>query len=250
MGGWVDHAGRPVAVPEPPETSDAYLRIGAWQGGAYDRNAFTTGTEQEAGVLAELLHLARGATVLDVGCGTGRHVHALRARGVAAVGVDVALDLVAAGRAGCVGLAQRLPFADGAFAAVMTVCQGGFGLTPTADRRAVAELARVLRPGGRFALTAFSLAFIARHAAPGDAVDLSRGLHHHVAAVRGPDGHDLRVDLWTACYTPAHLRVLLEAQGLDVEGVAGVEPGAYGTAPPTFDDPELLAWGVKREAPG
>ena len=230
MGGWVDHAGRPVAVPEPPETSDAYLRIGAWQGGAYDRNAFTTGTEQEAGVLAELLHLAR--------------------RGVAAVGVDVALDLVAAGRAGCVGLAQRLPFADGAFEAVMSVCQGGFGLTPTADRRAVAELARVLRPGGRFALTAFSLAFIARHAAPGDAVDLSRGLHHHVAAVRGPDGHDLRVDLWTACYTPAHLRVLLEAQGLDVEGVAGVEPGAYGTAPPTFDDPELLAWGVKREAPG
>ncbi|MEY2434611.1 MAG: hypothetical protein QOC92_4336, partial [Acidimicrobiaceae bacterium] len=51
-------------------------------GAAYLRYSFTKGTEQEVEFLLHELELAPGARVLDVGCGPGRHAHALAARGV------------------------------------------------------------------------------------------------------------------------------------------------------------------------
>ncbi len=102
------------------------------------------------------------------------------------------------------------------------------------------ELARILRPGGRLALTAFSLAFAVRFMAPDDAIDLGRGLVHSPAEVRNADHERKRFDLWTACYTPGHLEALCMAVGLELEGIGGIEPGRYGQNAPTVGHPELL----------
>ena len=40
----------------------------------YENNEFTRNTVQEVNFLLEELELQSGAWVLDVGCGTGRHV--------------------------------------------------------------------------------------------------------------------------------------------------------------------------------
>jgi hypothetical protein len=48
------------------------------------------------------------------------------------------------------------------------------------------------------------------------------------------------VDLWTGCYTPRELRLLAEAAGLEVVSLTSVEPGAYGDAPPSTEQPEFL----------
>ena len=50
-----------------------------------------------------------------------------------------------------------------------------------------------------------------------------------------------RVDLWTGCYTPRELRLLLGAHGFEVDSISSVEPGAYGSAPATTESPEFLA---------
>jgi len=88
--------------------------------------------------------------VLDVGCGTGGDVRAL---GVGGVGVDASAVMCGRTRRRGVAVARAdarfLPFADGAFGAVGSdrVVQH---LEDPAG--AVAELARVVRPGGRLVL--------------------------------------------------------------------------------------------------
>ena len=94
--------------------------------------------------------------MLDIGCGTGRFLAQL-AELAKAWGVDPAPEMleVARSRAGGAGLklgsAEELPFKDGWFErATMWL------VAHLVDRpRAFAEAARVLQPGGRFAVATF-----------------------------------------------------------------------------------------------
>jgi SAM-dependent methyltransferase len=93
-----------------------------------------------------------GGRVLDLGCGDTHLIARLGRRGARAIGLDLAPSRgVAADAAGAAivgGRAQGLPFADRAFDAC--VCHLAFMLFDDLDR-VVAELRRVVVPGGVFA---------------------------------------------------------------------------------------------------
>ena len=96
-----------------------------------------------------------GTRLLDLGCGPGTITAAAAARGARATGIDLAAGMLALGRERhphielVEGDAEALPFADGAFDALV----GGFILNHLpAVETAVAEVARVLAPGGRMAV--------------------------------------------------------------------------------------------------
>ncbi|HUW34884.1 MAG TPA: class I SAM-dependent methyltransferase [Planctomycetota bacterium] len=107
---------------------------------------------QKADVLAMLPHPHPGATLLDVGCGTGHWSRFFAECGYKVVGVDVSQEMIrvaqARNPAGIryrVADARDLPFRDGSFDVIAAIAAIEF----IADvHAALREMLRCLRPGG------------------------------------------------------------------------------------------------------
>ncbi|HYN68194.1 MAG TPA: class I SAM-dependent methyltransferase [Ornithinibacter sp.] len=136
--------------------------------------------------------------VLDAGCGTGRMSAYLAARGCLVEGVDLSPGMVAMARRANpelrfeVGSLSELPCADAEFAGVL-LWYSVIHTPPSGLARIVAEVARVLRPGG-YVLVGMQAGQGTRDVAPsyrklGLEVVLERHLHTadavaaHLAAV-------------------------------------------------------------------
>jgi demethylmenaquinone methyltransferase/2-methoxy-6-polyprenyl-1,4-benzoquinol methylase len=109
----------------------------------------------------QCLELEPGQLVLDLAAGTGVSTAELRRSGANAIACDFSLGMLRTGRANkrrrlvpfVAGDALHLPFADAAFDAATI----SFGLRNVVDvPKALDELARVVRPGGRLVICEFS----------------------------------------------------------------------------------------------
>lgn len=113
--------------------------------------------------LGTVIGLDKADSVLDVACGRGASaVHLARRFGCRVTGLDYGQENLTAAEAHAKsngvahltafrqGDAERLPLGDGAFDAVISECS--FCMFPN-KAVAAAEMARVLRPGGRLGLT-------------------------------------------------------------------------------------------------
>ena len=134
--------------------------------------------------------------ILDCGCGTGHNLQMLRRAG-RAVGIDVTFSgLTYAVSRGDRKIAQasagRLPFGDSIFDLV-TSFDVIYSLPDDVERAAVAEMRRVMRPGGRLLINVAAMPF----------------LHGSHSVLSG----EIRR------YTRPGLRGLLERNGLEVERI-------------------------------
>jgi len=215
-------------------------------GAAYLRYSFTKGTQQEVRFLIEELALEPGMRVLDVGCGPGRHAHALARHGIDVLGIDISERFVELARAGApdgaafvCGDARTMAY-DGEFDAVVSLCQGAFGLVPGEDGEVLRRMVAALRPGKRGAMTAFSAYFQVRWLGDGDEFDAGTGVNHELALVLDEEGRDETFDLWTSVWTPRELRYAVAEAGAALESLWSVAPGDYGRHPPDLEHPEWL----------
>lgn len=146
----------------------------AFDGGYLDRYAHRDAREAESQVAALLSRgfLRPGLLTLDLCCGAGRHLAQLGKHGISPIGLDLSASLLARASLAAPGRVvrgdmRRLPFRNRAFDAVLQMFTA-FGYFPTdAENRAVLfEVARVLRPGGVYALDLMNRDRVVRHLVP------------------------------------------------------------------------------------
>ena len=128
-----------------------------WMAGDFGVVARTIAGSAEAFI--SRLDLPSGAKVLDVACGTGNLAIPLARQGAIVTGVDIAPNLLVQGRERAAaenltvtfdeGDAEKLPYADASFDAVVTMFGAMFAPRPEI---VASELARVLKPGGMLAM--------------------------------------------------------------------------------------------------
>ena len=134
-----------------------------WSTGGDNYNDISRGIADSIEHAVLRLNPRAGEYVLDLATGTGWTSRLVARRGATVTGVDIATGLLEAAerRAAAEQLrirymqadAEELPFEDASFDAVVSTCGVMFASRPEA---AANELARIVRPGGRIALTTWT----------------------------------------------------------------------------------------------
>jgi len=234
----------------------------------YDRGAFTTHTVAEIDFLLDVLELAPGATVLDVGCGTGRHVIELARRGYRVTGIDLSAQMLlqAMGKALAAKVDVEWVHADAAlyvarepFDAVVCLCGSAFTMADIAadpgthDRAILANIHASLRPDGSFVLTTPNGYRRIREVSD---EDIAAGLFDPATMVqlREDDftigGAQGRMRYKERLYTLPELIGLLESSGFSVDHAWGGTAGRWGRRALELDEIEMMVVAHRSENTG
>ena len=198
-------------------------------------------TAAEAAGLLRMLAPAPGARWLDVPCGFGRHLLALRPLrpDLRLAGGDLNdAYLREPGLAAAAAVARcdmrRLPYARGAFDAVLNMLNS-FGYYPGEDRAVLHEWARVLRPGGWLVLDLPSRQALLRLVRVQPTIRYAAGEREAIESFewdarsqcltnqtrwRWPGGRE-KAGYCVRLYTPAQMRAMLAREGFEVVGCYG-----------------------------
>lgn len=134
----------------------------------YEDNIFTKNTNREVDFLLEELALPPESSILDVGCGTGRHSIELSRRGYSVTGLDLSREMLAraAAAAEAAGVSVEWVRAEAArfslperYDGAICLCEGAFGLLGAKDDpigqplSILGNISRYLKPGAKALLT-------------------------------------------------------------------------------------------------
>ena len=224
---------------EAESTVNVFDEMGQYWAEIADKNQ----TERQIGFLKR--HLKPSGYVLDVACGSGRHLIALSEAGYCMVGLDISARLLQiAKQRGASQLVRGdmrfLPFKTEAFVSTISM-DTSFGYMPTEqdDDRSLAEVRRALCVGGEFVMDVFNREnFVRKYFEKASTLKLYEYPSFTLQQQRtvSDDGKRLR-DLWTVqdkatgqvrvfghsvrLYQRMHLETLLKEAGLAVQSVYG-----------------------------
>ena len=137
----------------------------------YDENGFTQHTIAEVDFILSLYPIVSGSTILDIGCGTGRHSVEFAKRGYKVTGLDLSEGMLAQARAKGLLAGVEVNWIHGdatsfsldeTFDVALCLCEGGVGLIEKGesaeahDQAIFQNIAQSLKPNAPFILTALN----------------------------------------------------------------------------------------------
>jgi ubiquinone/menaquinone biosynthesis C-methylase UbiE len=220
----------------------------------YMDNCFTKNTIQEADFLVDELRLKPAATILDVGCGTGRHSIELARRGFIVTGVDISSGMLAeaskSAKKAKVAVtwvhadAARMPV-DQQFDAVICLCEGAFGLLGQGDDALeqplaiLKRVARALKPGARCLFTVLNgYATVRRYSQ----ADVEKNIFDPLTLSEVSECCDASDPsaMRERSFVPTELELLFRTAGLNVLHIWGGTAGDWRRGKLNLDEMEIM----------
>jgi len=231
----------------------------------YDENVFTKNTVREVDFLLEELGLAAGGSILDIGCGTGRHAIELARRGYAVTGLDLSTEMLARAAAAAKAAAVEVDWVQSdatrfslpaRYDAAICLCEGSFGLLSQSDDpiaqplSILCNISRSLKPQAKVMATVLSAARMLR--AHSDE-DVAAGRFDPLTLVESaecPPREGLpAVAVRERGFVATELMLLFRLAGLSVAHIWGGTAGNWGRRTLDLDEYEIMIVATRTSDP-
>lgn len=222
----------------------------------YHTNVFTRATLAEVDFLIAELQLPLGCSILDMGCGIGRHSVELAKRGYNVTGVDLSSGMLAQARAAAAqaGVGVNWIQSDATqfvsetqFDAALCLCEGAFGLVgddaDVHDALILRNIARALKSRGMFMLTTLNALRSIRQFTD---EDVAQGRFDPLTLIETSEMEwetsegKRSVTVREKRHLPGDLKRLVQAAGFEVLNLWGGTAGNWGRRPLSLDDIEVM----------
>jgi ubiquinone/menaquinone biosynthesis C-methylase UbiE len=225
----------------------------------YMDNIFTKNTQAEIEFLVEELQLPKGSSILDIGCGTGRHAVGLAMRGYKVTGIDMSSGMLDEARkaANKANVQVELIHADASeykpqnkYDAAICLCEGAFALIGTDEDPLTHDLAilrninRALKADAKFILTTLNASKKIRMYGK---EDIEKGvfdpltlLETYSMEFETPEGKK-SVMVKEKGYIASELKLVLSMAGFETLNIYGGTAGNWGHRPIDPDEFEIMA---------
>ena len=230
-----------------------YERLFENYGEKYDRESFTQGTVGECDFIEKEIGFDTSRSIIDIGCGTGRHAIELAGRGYTVTGIDLSESVLERARKKAAEQDLRVdfirhdarePFFKDTFDMALMLCEGGFPLMETDEMNyaILRNAAETLRSGGTLIMTTLNGLFPLRHsveefcadaAGEGNAVyrgnrfDMMTFRDHNLTVLEDDDGNTLELECNERYYIPPEITWLLKSAGFTGVDIFGARLGAF-----------------------
>lgn len=231
----------------------------------YNDNVFTKNTVPEVDFLLEELSLRPGGSILDVGCGTGRHSIELAKRGYRVTGLDLSTEMLAradeaAKRAGVIvdwiqSDASRFSLPE-KYDGAVCLCEGAFGLLGQSDDpigqplSILCNISRSLKPQAKAVFTVLNATAMLRRYTNQDVAEGRFDPMTMVESSEYPPREGLPpVAVRERAFVPTELILLFRLAGMSVLNMWGGTAGNWGRRALDLDEIEIMIVARKTAEP-
>jgi 2-polyprenyl-3-methyl-5-hydroxy-6-metoxy-1,4-benzoquinol methylase len=222
-------------------------------GSQYDAESFVHGTIGECDFIEKEIGFNRQTRILDIGCGTGRHLIELTKRGYKVTGIDLSESQLR--RANQKALEQSLvidlrkmdardlPF-SGEFDLAIMICEGAFPLMETDEMnyQILQNGYKSLKNSGKFIFTTLNGLFPLFHSVKEflsggsdgssticekSSFDLMTFRDYNVTSFVDDSGNKIEIDCNERYYVPSEITWMLKSLGFKTIGIFGAKLGAF-----------------------
>jgi 2-polyprenyl-3-methyl-5-hydroxy-6-metoxy-1,4-benzoquinol methylase len=214
----------------------------------YDKECFTQGTVGEVDFIEKEINFDKTKTILDIGCGTGRHSIELAKRGYNVTGVDLSNDQLSRAIKKAekenvkvdfsIADARNLPF-ENRFDLVIMMCEGAFPLMETDEMNfeILKNAHKALKPNGKFIFTTLNGLFPVFHSTEKFVTDHGLKSEGHrfdwmtlreasIVEINDDSGNARTIECVDRYYMPSEISWLLHSLNFKNIDILGCETGA------------------------